>query len=172
MMDRIHMRMRMIRNSRQLWSRSPPSPRCLAPPPSQPRGFRTLARTVPATPKRIRQAIHTTESKKTVQRRRFGPAYLRALSAERRPTNCRTRRAEEFFSNIIFTAAEHNELHLRPLVPRKQKSGTQPPCPGAPKTHDWALRKYECCLAVVERPYGNAPSSAHHQHPSDVAVGI
>ncbi|SGY75746.1 BQ5605_C005g03444 [Microbotryum silenes-dioicae] len=144
------MRMRMTRNSRQLWSRSPPSPRCLAPP--QPRGFRTLARTVPATPKRIRQAIHTTESKKTDQRRhylttssphhswlgktrRFGPAYLRALSAERRPTNCRTRSAEAFLSNIIFTTAEHNELRLRPL------------------THDWAPRKYECCLAVVERPY-------------------
>ncbi|SGY57767.1 BQ5605_C006g04305 [Microbotryum silenes-dioicae] len=171
------MRMSMIRNSRQLWSRFPPSPRCLAPP--QPRGFRTLARTVPATPKRIRQAIYTTESKKTDQRRhylttssphhswlgktrRFGPAYLRALSAERRPTNCRTRSAEAFLSNIIFTTAEHNELSLRPLVPRKQKSERnfvsnlpvlELPRFIATETHDWAPRKYECCLAVVERPY-------------------
>ncbi|SCZ98008.1 BZ3500_MvSof-1268-A1-R1_Chr7-3g09668 [Microbotryum saponariae] len=119
MMNRIHMRMRTIRNSRQLWSR-----------------------TVPATPKRIRQAIHTTESNKTAQR------YYLTTS----PTNCRTRRAEAFFSNIIFTTAEHNELRLRPL------------------THDWAPRKYECCLAVVKRPYGNARSSTHHQHPSDVAA--
>ncbi|SGY31903.1 BQ5605_C002g01273 [Microbotryum silenes-dioicae] len=59
----------------------------------------------------------------------------RPLSAERRPTNCRTQSAEAFLSNIIFTTAEHNELRLRPL------------------THDWAPRKYECCLAIVERPY-------------------
>ncbi|SCZ87735.1 BZ3500_MvSof-1268-A1-R1_C065g00315 [Microbotryum saponariae] len=136
--------------------------RRLAPP--QPRGFRTLARTVPATPKRIRQVIHTTESKKAAQRR-FGPAYLRALSAERKTTNCRTRRAEAFFSNIIFTTAEHNELRLRPLVPRKQKSEWK-------FTHDWAPRKYECCLAVVERPYGNARSSTHHQHPQPAKVDL
>ncbi|SGY15988.1 BQ5605_C012g06727 [Microbotryum silenes-dioicae] len=127
-----------------------------------------------ATPKRIRQAIHTTESKKTDQRRyhlttssphhswlgktrRFGPAYLRALSAERRPTNCRTRSAEAFFSNIIFTTAEYNELRLRPLVPRKQKSEwkfvsnlpvLELPRFIATETHDWAPRKYECCLAA------------------------
>ncbi|SGY34932.1 BQ5605_C002g01703 [Microbotryum silenes-dioicae] len=86
--------------------------------------------------------------------RRFGPAYLRALSAERRPTNCRTRSAEAFLSNIIFTTAEHNELRLRPL------------------THDWAPRKYECCLAVVERPYGKAPSSTHHQQPQPAKVNL
>ncbi|SCZ92903.1 BZ3500_MvSof-1268-A1-R1_C067g00333 [Microbotryum saponariae] len=152
--------------------------RRLAPP--QPRGFRTLARTVPATPKRIRQVIHTTESKKAAQRR-FGPAYLRALSAERKTTNCRTRRAEAFFSNIIFTTAEHNELRLRPLVPRKQKSEwkfvsnlpvLELPRFIATETHDWAPRKYECCLAVVERPYGNARSSTHHQHPQPAKVDL
>ncbi|SGY91697.1 BQ5605_C038g11691 [Microbotryum silenes-dioicae] len=130
----------------------------------------------------IRQAIHTTESKKTDQRRhylttssphhswlgktrRFGPVYLRALSAERRRTNCRTRSAEAFLSNIIFTTAEHNELRLRPLVPRKQKSDWK-------FTHDWAPRKYECCLAVVERPYGKAPSSTHHQQPQPAKVDL
>ncbi|SCZ90176.1 BZ3500_MvSof-1268-A1-R1_Chr9g10740 [Microbotryum saponariae] len=143
------------------------------------RHFRARRRKVVATPKRIRQAIHTTESEKTAQRRyylttssphhswlgktrRFGPAYLRALSAERRPTNCRTRRAEAFFLNIIFTTAEHNELRLRPVVPRKQKSEwkfvsnlpvLELPRFIATETHDWAPRQYECCLAVVERPY-------------------
>ncbi|SGY19788.1 BQ5605_C017g08314 [Microbotryum silenes-dioicae] len=138
------MRMRMIRNSRQLWSRFPSSPpsRCLAPP--QPRGFRTLARTVPATPKRIRLAIHTSESKKTDQRRH----YL-TTSSPHHSWLGKTRRwngIPAFLSNIIFTTAEHNELRLRPLVPRKQKSEWK-------SKHDWAPRKYECCLAVVERPY-------------------
>ncbi|SGY17930.1 BQ5605_C015g07931 [Microbotryum silenes-dioicae] len=63
-------------------------------------------------------------------------------------------------------------LTTSPLVPRKQKSGTQPPCPGAPKMHDWAPCKYECCLAVVERPYGNAPSSTHHQQPQPAKVDL
>ncbi|SCZ95935.1 BZ3500_MvSof-1268-A1-R1_Chr8-1g09893 [Microbotryum saponariae] len=164
MMNRIHMRMRTIRNSRQLWSRFPPSPRRLAPP--QPRGFRTLARTVPATPKRIRQAIHTTESEKTAQRRyylttssphhswlgktrRFGPAYLRALSAERRPTNCRTRRAEAFFLT-------HNLHHCRAQRAPSQagrSSQAEIRMEISTETHDWASRQYECCLAVVERPY-------------------
>ncbi|SDA05360.1 BZ3501_MvSof-1269-A2-R1_Chr12-1g03344 [Microbotryum saponariae] len=168
--------------------------------PPQPRGFRTFARTVPATPKRIRQAIHTTESKKTAQRRYYlttssphhswlgktrrfnGPAYLRALSAERRPTNCRTRRAEAFFSNTIFTTAEHNELRLRPIVPRKNcvlrcvlfRPVIDLTLIGEiyKQTHDWAPRKYECCLGVVERPYGNARSSPHHQHPQPAKVGL
>ncbi|SCZ98203.1 BZ3500_MvSof-1268-A1-R1_Chr7-1g09054 [Microbotryum saponariae] len=37
---------------------------------------------------------------------------------------------EAIFSNIILTTAEHNELRLRPLVPRKQKS-------------EWKFRFYE-----------------------------
>ncbi|SGY35873.1 BQ5605_C002g01812 [Microbotryum silenes-dioicae] len=90
---------------------------------------------------------------------------------------------EAIFSNMILTTAEHNELRLRPLVLncRKPRSGwefvrklpvLELPKFMATEKHDWAPRKYERCLAVVERPYGDAPSSTHHQHPSEVAVGI
>ncbi|SDA02464.1 BZ3501_MvSof-1269-A2-R1_Chr12-3g03608 [Microbotryum saponariae] len=136
-------------NSRQLWSRFPPSPRRLAPP--QLRGFQTLTRTVPATPKWIWQAIHTTESKKTAQMRN----YLTTLS----PHHSWLGKTRRF--------GPHNELSLRPLVPRKQKSEwkfvsrlpvLELPRFIATEKHRWAPRKYECCLAVVERPYGNAPS--------------
>ncbi|SGY80222.1 BQ5605_C008g05331 [Microbotryum silenes-dioicae] len=90
---------------------------------------------------------------------------------------------EAIFSNMILTTAEHNELRLRPLVLncRKPRSGwefvrklpvLELPKFMATEKHDWAPRKYERCLAVVERPYGDAPSSTDHQHPSEVAVGI
>ncbi|SGY16614.1 BQ5605_C012g06927 [Microbotryum silenes-dioicae] len=90
---------------------------------------------------------------------------------------------EAIFSNMILTTAEHNELRLRPLVlncrkPRSEWEFVRKlPVLELPKfmateKHDWAPRKYERCLAVVERPYGDAPSSTHHQHPSEVAVGI
>ncbi|SCZ95328.1 BZ3500_MvSof-1268-A1-R1_Chr11-2g03436 [Microbotryum saponariae] len=86
---------------------------------------------------------------------------------------------QAILSNMILTTAEHNELRLRPLVLncRKQKSEwefvrklpvLELPKFMATEKHDWAPRKYERCLAVIERPYGDAPSSTHHQHPSEV----
>ncbi|SCZ89833.1 BZ3500_MvSof-1268-A1-R1_Chr1-3g01606 [Microbotryum saponariae] len=214
------MRMRTIRNSWQFWSRFPPSPRRLAPP-TQPRGFELSHELF----QRLRQAIYTTESKKTAQTRyyltsssphhsrlgrtrRFGPAYLRALSAERKTTNCRTRRAKHFsqakssrlqsttssVSGRSFLASRNPNgickqtcCHAR--APKVLATEACRSCllrcvllrPGIDLTligeiylqkHDWGPRRYERCLAVVERPYGDALSSTHHQHPSEVAVGI
>ncbi|SCZ92071.1 BZ3500_MvSof-1268-A1-R1_Chr5-3g08317 [Microbotryum saponariae] len=91
---------------------------------------------------------------------------------------------EAILSNMTLTTAEHNELRLRPLILncRKPKSEQwevvrklsvlELPKFMATEKHDWAPRKYERCLAVVERPYGDALLSTHHQHPSEVAVGI
>ncbi|SCZ97738.1 BZ3500_MvSof-1268-A1-R1_Chr4-3g07418 [Microbotryum saponariae] len=157
------MRMRTLRNSRQLWSRT----RLLAP-----RGFRALARTVPATPERIRQVSHTMESKETAQTRyylttsspyhswlrRFGPAAYLGCELSRRHAEQRT--LEVCRSCVL------RYVLFRPVIDLTFIGAVYQ------QKHDWAPRKYERCLAVIERPYGDAPSSTHHQHPSEVTVGI